>query len=165
MARPYSAPRERVWDMVIKQLVAQVFNLSCKSSHDVSDGNRQSKTCNFFCTREFNFYCVPAHDSRHFLLIALLTLLIHSLLKLKFRIFLLIRYRDEYCAVWCMVMNCSMAMSQTLSLGAVTSRFGAPISRTSEGKWRWLGTAAVEDKNVITTLFNNSIGIYVANRL
>jgi len=46
----------------------------------------------FFCTREFNFYCVPAHDSRHFLLSALLTLLIHSLLKLKFQIFLLIKY-------------------------------------------------------------------------
>jgi len=43
-------PRERVWDMVIKQIVAQVFNPagSCKSSHDVSDGNRQSKTCDFF---------------------------------------------------------------------------------------------------------------------
>ena len=36
------------WYMVIKQLVAQVFNLSCKSSHDVSNGNRQSKTCDFF---------------------------------------------------------------------------------------------------------------------
>jgi len=33
----------KVWDMVIKQLVAQVFDLSCKSSRDVSDGNRQSK--------------------------------------------------------------------------------------------------------------------------
>jgi len=31
--------------MATEQLVAQVFNLSCKSSHDVSDGNRQSKTC------------------------------------------------------------------------------------------------------------------------
>jgi len=37
-----------------------------------------------FCTRDFDFYCVPAHDSRHLLLSALLTLLIHSLLKLKF---------------------------------------------------------------------------------
>jgi len=33
----------KVWDMVIKQLVAQVFDLSCKSGRDVSDGNRQSK--------------------------------------------------------------------------------------------------------------------------
>ena len=48
MARPYSTPREKVWDKVIKQLVAQVFNLVCKSSHDDSNGNRQSKTCVFF---------------------------------------------------------------------------------------------------------------------
>jgi len=26
LARPYSAPRERVWDMAIEQLVAQEFN-------------------------------------------------------------------------------------------------------------------------------------------
>ena len=79
MARPYSTPRERVWDMVIKQLVAPVLNLSCKSSHDVSDGNYQSKTCDFFCTCKFDFYCVPAHDSTHLLLSALLTYLRNSL--------------------------------------------------------------------------------------
>jgi len=36
------------------------------------------------CFALASFYCVPAHDSRQFLLSALLTLLIHSLLKLKF---------------------------------------------------------------------------------
>ena len=56
-----------------------------------------------FCTRDFDFYSVPAHDSRHFLLSALLTLQVHFLLKLKIWIFPLItyfRYRvTEYCAV------------------------------------------------------------------
>jgi len=37
-----------------------------------------------FLHLRFDFYCVPAHDSRHFLLSALLTLQIHTLLKLKF---------------------------------------------------------------------------------
>jgi len=36
VARPYSAPRERVWDMAIEQLVAQEFNWSRKSNHDVT---------------------------------------------------------------------------------------------------------------------------------
>jgi len=46
----------------------------------------------FVCTRNFDFYCVLAHDSRPFLLSTLLMLLIHSLLKMKFWIFLLVRY-------------------------------------------------------------------------
>ena len=84
VARPYSTPKERVWDMVIKQLVAQVFNLSCKSSHDVSNSNCQSKTCNFFALASLISTVFQLITSRHFLLSALLTLLIHSLLKLKF---------------------------------------------------------------------------------
>ena len=41
--------------------------------------------------------------------------------------------------------------THTHTPGAVTSRFGAPISKKSEGKWRWLGTAAVEDKHILQT--------------
>jgi len=36
VARPYSTPRERVWDMTTEQLVAQEFNYSGKSSHDIA---------------------------------------------------------------------------------------------------------------------------------
>jgi len=50
------------------------------------------------------FYCVPAHNSRHFSLSAFLTLQVHALLKLKFLIFSLItyfRYRDWIlCCDW-----------------------------------------------------------------
>ena len=126
----FTAPKERVWDMVIKQLVAQVFNLSCKSSDDVSNSNCQSKICNFFALASLISTVFQLITSRHFLLSALLTLLIHSLLKVKFWIFLLIRYHvTEWLntvlwlvhTAWCMAMNCSMAMSgQTLSLGAAT---------------------------------------------
>ena len=62
-----------------------------------------AKDLQTFCTRDFDFYCVPAHDSRHFSLSVLLTLQVHSLLKLKFGIFPLITYFryhvTQYCAV------------------------------------------------------------------
>ena len=42
MARPYSTPREKVWDMAIEQLVAQELVMLIQSHHD---GNHQSQTC------------------------------------------------------------------------------------------------------------------------
>jgi len=106
VARPYSAPREKVWDMAIKQLVAQVFNYSCKSSHVnpliMSVMAITKVRLAIFCTRNFDFYCVPAHDSRHFLLSILLMLLIHSLLKLKFLNFLVNQVSCDWilCCDW-----------------------------------------------------------------
>jgi len=70
------------------------------------------------------FALVISISTRHSLLSALLMLLIHSLLKLKFWIFLLIRWLNTVVWLehtpWCMAMNCPMAMSQTLSLGVAT---------------------------------------------
>jgi len=58
--------------MSIELLVAQGFSQSCNpvmmSATDLQH----------FCTCDFDFYCVPAHDSRHFLL------QVYSPLKLKF---------------------------------------------------------------------------------
>jgi len=58
-------------------------NLISKFMHDVSIAITKVKLATF-CTCIFDFYCVPSHDSRHFLLSILLTLQVNSLLKLIF---------------------------------------------------------------------------------
>ena len=92
VVRPCSTPRERVWDMATEQLVAQEFNQSCKSSHDVSDGNCQSKTCD---------HSAPAISiTTVFQLMIQDTSCLAHFSRFKFMLFTYFRYHvTEYCAV------------------------------------------------------------------
>jgi len=73
--------------MAIKQLVAQAMAIT-------------KVRLTIFCTCDFDFYCVPAHDSRHFLLSAPLTLLISLSTQAEILIFLANQVScDEYCRV------------------------------------------------------------------
>jgi len=99
VARPCSALRERVWDIATEQRVTQECNPVMTSAMAIAKVRLAR-----FLHSWFQFLRVPAHDSRHFLLSALLTLQVHFLLKLKFWIFPLItyfRYRDWIlCCDW-----------------------------------------------------------------
>ena len=91
VARPYSASREKVWDMAIrKSNLLPRYLISHVNPVMMSVLAVTKVKLTIFCTCNFGFYCVPAHVSRHFFLSALLMLLIS--LSTQTEIFLLIRY-------------------------------------------------------------------------